>query len=137
MWTRSHHFLPSGVPTHATIPICRGPWHNRTGHFVTFYMCPKYWSILDPLKDALLESLRMQLKLHKALRESFTYRNLPTLPLPAYRQLPRIAIQRDAPGPYGHVARSRCPPHCTYSLGIYPPLSPDPIYHPGAHAGPT
>jgi hypothetical protein len=41
----------------------------------------------------------MQHRLHRALRESFTSRNLPIPPLPAYRQLPRIAIQRDAPRP--------------------------------------
>ena len=41
----------------------------------------------------------MQHKPHRALRESFTSRNLPIPPLPRYRQLPRIAIQRDAPRP--------------------------------------
>ena len=62
-WTRSHHFPPSRVPTHATIPICCGPWHNGAGHFVTLYMCPEYWSILDTLENDLLEPPRMQFKL--------------------------------------------------------------------------
>ncbi len=98
-WTRSRHCPPPGEPTHTSIPTCCGPWHNDEGHFVKFYMCKSYWSILDPLEKDLLEPPRMQFRLHIALRESFTSRNLPIPPLPAYRSLPRIAIQRDAPRP--------------------------------------
>jgi hypothetical protein len=29
--------------------IC-GPWY-RHGHFVTFVLCPEYWTFLDPLTD--------------------------------------------------------------------------------------
>ena len=74
-WTRARHFPSPGALTHATIPLRCGPWHNGAGHFVTFYMCPEYWSILDPLEEDLPEPLRMQHKLHRALRESFTSRN--------------------------------------------------------------
>ena len=49
-WKCEHHFLsrdsyrdPLGIPT------CCGPWHNGSGHFVTFYLCQEYWTILDPL----------------------------------------------------------------------------------------
>jgi len=63
------------------------------------YVCPEYRSILDPLKNDLPEPPRMQYKLHRALMESFTSRNLPIPPLPVYRQLLRIAIQREAPMP--------------------------------------
>ena len=106
---------PPGVPTHTTIPTCCGPWHSGTWHFVTCYPCPEYWSILDPLRDSLLDPPRMQFKLHRALRGSFTFQNLPIPSLPAYRQLPMIAIQRDAPGLFGAAARSRYPPHFIYS----------------------
>ncbi len=47
--TRSKHFAPRDSymePT--TIPTCCGPWHNGAGHFVTFYLCQDYWTILDP-----------------------------------------------------------------------------------------
>jgi hypothetical protein len=90
---------PPGVPLHASIPIYCGPWHNGAGHFVTFYMCPEYWSNLDPLEADLLELHRMQFKLHRVLGESLTFHNLPIPPLPVYRQLPIIAIQRGDPRP--------------------------------------
>ena len=96
-WTRARHFPPTGDPSHTSIPTCCGPWHNGAGHFVTFYVCQKYWSIIDPLEEDLPEPPHMQFRLHKALRESFTSRNLPIPPLPTYRKLPRIAVQRDAP----------------------------------------
>jgi hypothetical protein len=98
-WTRARHFPPPGEPTHASIPTCCGPWHNRSRHFLTFYMCQKYRSIFYPFEEDLPEPPRMQCKLHRALRGSFTSRNLPIPPVPAYRQLPRISIQRDAPRP--------------------------------------
>ncbi len=34
-------------PLHA--PSLCGAWHNGHGHFVVFYLCPDYWTILDPL----------------------------------------------------------------------------------------
>jgi len=133
-WTRSHYFPPPGDTTPATIPICCGPWHSGTGHFVTFYICQEYWSILDPLEDDLLEPTRLQRKLHRALRESFSSRNLPTPPLPSYRQFPKIAIQRNAPWPLwscGTFAVS-----ITLHLllgGIPPPFPPHPVYLTGIH----
>ncbi len=82
-WTHSYHFPPPGDTSPATIPIFCCPWHNGACHFVTFYMCLEYWSILD--LDALLEPTRLHRKLHMALRESFSSRNQPTPPLPSYR----------------------------------------------------
>ena len=58
-WTRPHHFPPQGDPDAATIPTCCGPWHNGADHFVTFYMCPEYWSILDPLEGATIAPTHM------------------------------------------------------------------------------
>jgi len=40
-------------------------------------------------------------------------------------------------GHYGPVAHSRCPPHCTYYLGAYPPLLPHPIYLTETHDVPS
>jgi hypothetical protein len=98
-WTRPRHFPPLGDPAIATIPTCCGPWHNGAGHFVTFYLCPEYWSILDPLEGAAVAPARMQHRLHDALHESFHSRGLPTPPLPPFRSLPQIATQRDNPRP--------------------------------------
>ena len=40
-WTRARQFLALGDPTHATVPICCGPWHNGARYFVTlYYVCP-------------------------------------------------------------------------------------------------
>jgi hypothetical protein len=67
LWTRSYHFPPIGDPTLATLLTCCGPWHNGAGHFVTFYMCPEYRSILDPLEDVIFTPTRMQRHPHCAL----------------------------------------------------------------------
>jgi hypothetical protein len=69
----------------------------------------------------------MQYKLHRALRESFTSHNFPIPPLPAYRKLPMIAVQRDAHRPlwsYGtfamsttlHLLLGGSPPHTLPTL---------------------
>ncbi len=87
-----HHFPLQGDPAIVTIPTCCGPWHNGAGHFVTFYLCPEYWSILGPLEGATIAPTNMQHQLHTALHESFHSRGLPTPPLPTFWVLPRIAI---------------------------------------------
>jgi hypothetical protein len=99
-WTRARQFSQTGDLTHMYIPTCCGPWHKGAGHFVTFYLCQDYLSIIDPLEEDLPDPPpRLQFWLHKALRESFTVRNLPIPPLPAYRKLPKIAVQQNAPIP--------------------------------------
>ena len=51
------------------VPCICGPWY-RHGHFVTFFLCPKYWTFLDPLTDAsviehfIRESIEKQLNQH-------------------------------------------------------------------------
>ena len=123
--TRSHLFLPPGAITAATIPICCGPWHiGAAGHFVTFYMCQEYWPLLDPLEDALLDPTRIQRKLHRALRESLTFRNLPIPPLPEYRQLPKIAIQWDSPRPLWSCGTFAMSTTLHLLLGGIPPPTP-------------
>ena len=62
-------------------------------------MCPEYWSIINSTEETLPEPPHMKHKLHRSLRESFNSRDLPIPPLPSYRQLPGIAIQRDTPRP--------------------------------------
>jgi hypothetical protein len=96
-WSCSRHFLSQGSVNQPAIPTCCGPCHNGEGHFVTFYMCVDYLSILDPPSDGMPPPPRIQYKLHRALRKSFTSRNIPIPALPPYRHLPRIAIQPDAP----------------------------------------
>ena len=59
-------------------------------------MSEDYWSIMNPPPDNMPPPTHMQYKLHRDLWESFNSRNLLIPALPPYRQLPRIAIQRDA-----------------------------------------
>jgi hypothetical protein len=104
--------------------------------FLSRYMCPEYWSILDPLEADLLEPPPMQIKFHRALRKSVTSRNLPILPLPVYRQLPRIAIQRDAPRSLWSCGTLAVSITLRLLLGSYPILSRSNLSL-RRHAGPT
>jgi len=100
-------------------------------------MCPEYWSILDPLEDALFEPTLIQRKLRIALKEFYISRNLPTPSLPEYRQLPRIAIQRNAFRPLWSCDTFAVSTILHLLLGgMLPQLFPYPIHHPGTHAGP-
>ena len=95
-WTRSSHFhSPEGDCPPPGVPTCYGPSHNGEGHFVTFFMCADYRSILDPLTDYVPTPTCIRYKLYKATRESFASRNIPAPALPPFRQLIRIATQRD------------------------------------------
>ena len=51
-WTSRRHFGPTHThigPLHASSHC--GIYYNGHHHFVVFYICPKYWTILDPLID--------------------------------------------------------------------------------------
>ena len=98
-WSRAHHFLDRDGGTQTHIPTTCGAWHNGHNHFLTFYLCADYWSLLDPLTDIPCPPSGMQASLNRALRQSFLARNLPIPPLPPYQHLPRIAIQQDSPLP--------------------------------------
>jgi hypothetical protein len=98
-WSHPRHFSDREGGTQTHIPTTCGAWYNGHNHFVTFYLCADYWSLIDSLMDIPCSPPRMQANLNKALRQSFLARNLPVPPLPPYRQLPRIAIQRDVPRP--------------------------------------
>ena len=105
-WARvNNHILQDGT----ALPISRychaiGHPHmlrslaqSGVGHFVTFYTCKNYWSILDPLLESMPPPHCMKTKMHRALRESFNSRNIHIPALPPHRQLPRNAVQKDAP----------------------------------------
>ena len=85
---RARHFPPPGEPTHTSIPTCCGPRHNGRGHFITFYLCQCYWAIIDLREEDLPEPPRVQFRLHRALRESFTSRNLPIPATPDLSKAP-------------------------------------------------
>ena len=51
MWTRTRHFSdPEGAKIPHIVTACE-PWHDGAGHFLTFYLCKDYWSLMNPLKD--------------------------------------------------------------------------------------
>ena len=82
-WKTQRHFTsrdPSGNP--AAIPTCCGPWHNGANHFLTFYLCQDYWTLLDPLSPAPETRAVFEEQLHNALKESFFERGFapPALP---------------------------------------------------------
>ena len=82
-WKREHRFLPrDSYRDPLGIPTCCGPWHNGSDHFVTFYMCKEYWTIIYPLCPARASYPAFETQLQNALHESFTARGLlsPTLP---------------------------------------------------------
>jgi len=82
-WRREHHFLPrDSYREPLGIPTCCGPWHNGSDHFVTFYLCQEYWTMLDPLCLARASYPAFETQLHNALHESFTSRGLPPHPTP-------------------------------------------------------
>jgi len=118
-WKHSRHFPSHGV---VNLPFF-APWHTGEGHFVTFYIWGDCWSILDPLLNGMPPPPRMQYKLHRALREFFNYRNIPIPALTPYRQLPRIAIQRDASLPLWSCGTFVMPTTLHLLLGGLPPHS--------------
>jgi len=50
-WSHPRHFSDreGGNLTH--IPTACGAWYNGQNHFVTFYLCADYWSLMNPLMD--------------------------------------------------------------------------------------
>jgi hypothetical protein len=84
-WSRPRHFSDAEGGQRVDISTACGAWYSGNNHFVTFYLCADYWSIIDPLSELPGPPRRMQNILHRALRESFHARNLPVPPLPPYR----------------------------------------------------
>ena len=105
-WKRHHHFLPrDSYQDPHTIPTYCDPLHNGADHFVTFYLCNEYWTILDPLHPTEASYPAHETQLHNVLREFFFYRGLSPPTLPPYKRVERIAVQNDAPYLRGHKAR--------------------------------
>jgi len=50
-WTSPRHFVPTQhyiVQIHA--PSLCGAWHTGANNLVVFYLCPKFWIKIDPVK---------------------------------------------------------------------------------------
>ena len=52
------------------VPCICGPWY-RYGHFVTFVLCPKYWTFLDLLKDASVIEPIIHENFEKAIKSTY------------------------------------------------------------------
>ena len=97
-WTSRHHFGPTHAhigPLHA--PFLCGVWHNGHDHFVVFYICPDYWTILDPLNDNYTPSHDMLTNIASALTTTYQHYNEQCPLIPRYLRVQRIAIQNDYP----------------------------------------
>jgi hypothetical protein len=92
-WTSPRHFDPIQRylgPLHA--PSLCGAWHNGVNPFVVFYLCPEFWTIIDPINYFTTPSLTMSPIIATALATTYLHHDLPVPPLPPLRRVNRIAI---------------------------------------------
>ena len=97
-WTSPRHFGPTQRylgPLHA--PSLCGAWHSGANHFVVFYLCPEFWTIIDPLNNFTTPSLTMSTNIATALATTYLHHDLPVPSLPPFRRANRISIQTDSP----------------------------------------
>ena len=122
-WRRAPHFLPRASYEDPTqIPTCCGPWHKGANHFVTFYLCPEYWTLLDPYDPTRPDRwAACETHLYKALTYSFTTRGLPVPALPTYKHIERLAIQQDDPLPAWSCGTFAMSTTLNLLLGATPP----------------
>ncbi len=67
-WKLPRHFnLRASYEDPSGLPTCCGPCHHGHNPFVTFYLCPEYWTILAPLSTARDSQPDIEVKLHNAL----------------------------------------------------------------------
>ena len=92
--TRSFNLQTPG-PLH--MPYITGIRHNGTTHFVVYYICPDFWTILDPLYAQAEFSPDLTQQLHSALTAHYENKGIQTPTLPPYLPAHRIGIQHDAP----------------------------------------
>ena len=95
-WTSQRHFgltKPYLGPLHA--PSLCGVWHNGADHFVVFYICSEFWTIIDPLHSFTSPTYSMTNNTLSALATTYLHHNLPVPTLPPFRRVNRIAIQND------------------------------------------
>ena len=97
-WTKERHFGKNRMflgPLHA--PFICGPWYNGDGHFITFYLCKDYWTLLDPLyEDSSLEEI-MHENVSKALSEAYKSDHNTSPLIPMFRKVHKLATQKDHP----------------------------------------
>jgi hypothetical protein len=99
-WTSTRHFGPTRNhpgPLHAT-SLC-WVWYNGNGHFVVFYLCPDYWTIIDPLHPLTSPNPTMATNIATAIATTYLHHKLLVPPLPPFLRVNRIAIQNDSPLP--------------------------------------
>ena len=75
--------------------IC-GPWY-RHGHFVTFVLCPEYWTFLDPLSDESVIETILHENVKNAFKQSYELNGMEVPNIPTYKQFKRFCIQKDFP----------------------------------------
>ena len=75
--------------------IC-GPWY-RHGHFITFVLCPKYWTFLDLFTDLSVTEPIIHENVEKAIKPTYKLKGIEVPILPAYTQFNRICIQNYSP----------------------------------------
>jgi hypothetical protein len=97
-WTSTRHFGPAqrNIGSLHALSIC-GAWHNGANHFVVFFLCPKFWTIIDPLHKLNTPTSTMSTIIETALATTFLYHNLPDPLLPPLRRFNRIKIQNNFP----------------------------------------
>jgi len=88
----THRYLG---PLHA--PSLCGTWHNEANHFVVFYLCPEFWTMIDPLNNFPNPSFTMSTNIAIALDTTYLHHNRPVPPLPPFWRVNRIAMQADSP----------------------------------------
>jgi hypothetical protein len=80
-------------PLHTTF-ICE-IWHNGADHFLVFYLCVDFLTIIDPLHNFTTPTTTMTNNLATTLATTFLHHNLPALSTPSFRSLNRLVIQND------------------------------------------
>jgi hypothetical protein len=64
---------------------------------VVFYICPDFWTILDPLRSFTSPTYSMTNNICTAIATIYLHHNLPLPPLPLFCRINRIATQNDFP----------------------------------------
>jgi len=77
--------------------IC-GSWY-RHGNFVTFALCPEYWTFLDTLTDEYVIGPIVRENVKNVLKQSYELKGMEVPIIPTYKPFKRICIQKDSPLP--------------------------------------
>jgi hypothetical protein len=74
-----------------------GVWYNGATHFVVFYLCPDYLTIIDPLHSFTTPTQELTNNISTALATTYLHHKMPVTHLPPFCKVNRIAIQNDSP----------------------------------------